>query len=123
MTEGPLISVVDDDVSVRDSLPSLLRQCGYSARAFSSAEQFLASDCIENTRGLILDVGMPGMSGPELQLELKRRASGIPIIFITAQSDVTLGPRLLSTGAAGFLLKPFSESALLDALDTALGSN
>jgi FixJ family two-component response regulator len=115
-----LISVVDDDESVRESLPDLLRECGYAVEAFTSAEQFLASDCITQTRCLILDIAMPGMSGPELKEELKHRGHEIPIIFITAQSDDTLCRRLLAQGAAGCLFKPFSESDLLGALLAAL---
>src|SRR2546428_815289 len=85
-----LVSVVDDDESVRESLPDLLRECGFAARAFASAEAFLASECIGQTRCLILDVAMPGMSGPELQRELTRRRHELPIVFITAQCDETV---------------------------------
>ena len=84
--ERPLVSVVDDDESVRESLPDLLGEFGFAARAFSSAEEFLASDCVDQTRCLILDVAMPGMSGPELQRELKLRRQEIPIVFITAST-------------------------------------
>ena len=115
MVTGSLVSVVDDDESVRESLPDLLRELGFTAQAFSSAEQFLASDGIAQTRCLILDVAMPGMSGPELQQELKVRGQRIPIIFITAQRDETVRPRVLAEGAAECLSKPFSETALLDA--------
>jgi len=115
-----LVSVVDDDESVREALPDLLREFGFAARAFSSAEEFLASDCIDDTKCLILDIAMPGMSGPALQLELARRQQLIPIVFITAQRDDTLRPRLLEAGAAECLFKPFSESALLEALNVAL---
>src|SRR3954468_22421407 len=92
-----LVSVVDDDESVRESLPDLLREFGFAARAFASAEEFLASDCIDQTRCLILDVAMPGMSGPDLQRELARRRQEIPIVFITAQ-DVSVRPSLLERG-------------------------
>ena len=119
MVTGSLVSVVDDDESVRESLPDLLRELGFTAQAFSSAEQFLASDGIAQTRCLILDVAMPGMSGPELQQELKVRGQRIPIIFITAQRDETVRPRVLAEGAAECLSKPFSETALLDALNAA----
>ena len=119
-TQRPLLSVVDDDESVRESLPDLLREFGFAARAFSSAEEFLLSDCVEQTRCLILDVAMPGMSGPELQHELKLRRREIPIIFITAQTDESIRPRLLEQGAVGFLLKPFSDTALLGAINAAL---
>jgi FixJ family two-component response regulator len=116
-----LVSVVDDDESVRESLPDLLRQCGFAAQAFSSAEAFLASEVVSETSCLILDVAMPGMSGPDLQEELIRRQQGIPIVFITANGDKTVRPRLLAQGAVECLFKPFSEAALLDALDAALG--
>jgi len=111
---------VDDDESVRESLPDLLRELGFAARAFSSAEEYLASGAIGRTKCLILDVAMPGMSGPDLQQELKRRRRAIPIVFITAHQDETVRPRLLAQGAVECLFKPFSEAALLAALDTAL---
>ena len=115
-----LVTVVDDDESVRESLPDLLREFGYSVRAFSSAEEFLASDCVGQTGCLILDIAMPGMTGPDLQRELARRRQEIPIIFITAHADETVRPRLLEQGAVECLFKPFSETALLEALNSAL---
>jgi FixJ family two-component response regulator len=120
MGKRPLVSVVDDDESVRESLPDLLRECGYAAEAFSSAEAFLASDCVSETSCLLLDVAMPGMSGPELQQELIRRQQDIPIVFITAGSDESVPPRVLAEGAVECLFKPLSETALLDALNAAL---
>lgn len=117
-----LVSVVDDDESVRESLPDLLRQFGFAARAFPSAEEFLASGLVGDTRCLVLDVAMPGMSGPALQEELKRRRLAIPIVFITAHADEGVRPFLLAQGAVECLFKPFNESALLDALDAALRS-
>ena len=120
MGKRSLVSVVDDDESVRESLPDLLRQFGFAAQAFSSAEAFLASEAVSETSCLILDVAMPGMSGPDLQEELTRRQQGIPIVFITANGDTTVRPRLLARGAVECLFKPFSEAALLDALDAAL---
>jgi FixJ family two-component response regulator len=124
MIRRPLVSVVDDDESVRESLPDLVREFGYSAQAFSSAEAFLASDYVDQTRCLILDVSMPpGMSGPDLQRELSRRGRQIPIIFITAQRDETIRPRLLEQGAIQCLFKPFSDTALLEALHAALPVN
>lgn len=119
--ECQLLSVViDDDESVRESLPDLLREFGFVARAFSSAKEFLSSGCLDETSCLILDIAMPGMSGPELQQELKRGGYEIPIIFITGQRDETIRTRVLKQGAAGFLFKPFSDSALLTAIKTAL---
>jgi FixJ family two-component response regulator len=115
-----LISVVDDDESVRESLPDMLREFGFFAEAFSSAEAFLASEAVSDTRCLILDMAMPGMSGPDLQQELRRRRQDIPIVFITAHGDESVRPHLLARGAVECLFKPFSETALLDALNTAL---
>jgi FixJ family two-component response regulator len=118
--ERLLVSVVDDDESVRESLPDLLGEFGFAARAFSSAEEFLASDCFDQTRCLILDVAMPGMSGPELQRELKLRRREIPIVFITAQREETVRPQVLKEGAIECLFKPFSDTALLNAVNSAL---
>jgi FixJ family two-component response regulator len=115
-----LVSVVDDDESVRESLPDWLRQLGYDAEAFSSAEAFLASEAVTQTSCLFLDIAMPGMSGPELQHELKRRPLDIPIVFISAQLDDRIRPRLLAEGAVECLSKPLGEPALLAALATAL---
>jgi FixJ family two-component response regulator len=119
-SSNALVSVVDDDESVRESLPDLLRQLGFTAEVFSSAEEFLSSDFVGETNCLLLDVTMPGMSGPEVQLELMRRRRKIPIVFITASGDRNLRPRLLARGAVECLFKPFSEAALLDALGIAL---
>jgi FixJ family two-component response regulator len=116
-----LVAVVDDDESVRESLPDLLTECGFAVRAFSSAEDLLAEGCLGEVRCLILDIAMPGMSGPHLLGELRRRREEIPIVFITAQQDPSLRPRLLRAGAVECLSKPFSETALLAALQAALG--
>jgi FixJ family two-component response regulator len=116
-----LVSIVDDDESVRESLPDLLRQFGFAAEAFSSAEAFLASDLVGETSCLLLDIAMPGMSGPDLQQELTHRRQTIPIVFITASGDRTVRSRLLEDGAVECLFKPFSETALLDAVNAALG--
>ena len=118
--ERPLLSVVDDDESVRESLPDLLREFGFTAHAFSSAEEFLASDSISQTKCLILDIAMPGMSGLDLQQELRRRRQEIPTIFITAQKDETVREQVLKEGAVSVLYKPFSDTALLEALNAAL---
>jgi FixJ family two-component response regulator len=115
-----LVSVVDDDESVRESLPHLLRKFGFAAEAFASAEEFLASEFVGHTRCLILDIAMPGMSGPALQRELLRRHQAIPIVFITAHGDETVRPRVLEAGAVECLFKPFSATALRAAVDTAL---
>lgn len=118
--ERPLLSVVDDDESVRESLPDLLREFGFSAQAFSSAQEFLSSDYLDETKCLVLDVAMPGMSGLDLQRELKRRGREIPIIFITGEKNEDMRKQAFIQGAAEFLLKPFSDSALLDAVLAAL---
>jgi FixJ family two-component response regulator len=119
--QRPLVSVVDDNESVRESLPDLLRYSGFDVQVFASAEAFLESEHIETTSCLILDVGLPGMSGPDLQMELTRRDARIPIVFITAQGDRSLRPRLIGQGAAECLFKPFSDTALIDAVNGALG--
>ncbi len=114
--ERSLVSVVDDDESVRESLPDLLNEFGYSVRTFSSPLEFLASDALEQTRCLLLDFSMPVMTGIELQAELKRRDKRIPIIFITATRDEAVRARVIELGAAACLTKPFSDTALLEAL-------
>ena len=123
MVLSTLISVVDDDESVRESLPDLLRVCGFSAEAFASAEEFLASAVVVRTKCLILDIAMPGMTGPDLQRELHRRRQEIPIVYITARRDETVRPRMLEQGAVECLFKPFSDRALLDAVASALRVN
>ena len=115
-----LVVVVDDDESVRESLPDLLREFGFDVSAFSSAKDFLVSDSLAAADCLILDIAMPEMSGRELHRELKRRGRDVPIIFITAQFDAGTRPRLLEQGAVECLFKPFSEAALLKALNAAL---
>ena len=117
--ERPLVSVVDDDESVRESLPGLLKEFGFAARAFSSGQAFLSSDSVDETRCLILDIAMPGMSGLDLQQELKRRGQSIPIIFITGQKDEDIRKQAAQQGAVKFLYKPFSDTALLDAVNAA----
>jgi FixJ family two-component response regulator len=111
-----LVAVIDDDESVRESLPDLLREFGYAVQAFASAEEFLAAGDLRRTKCLLLDVAMPGMSGPELQRELQRSGKDIPVVFITAHADEKLRPSLLKQGAVDCLFKPFSETALLAAL-------
>jgi FixJ family two-component response regulator len=118
--ERPLLSVVDDDEMLRESLPDLLREFGFSARAFSSGQEFLTSDSLNKTRCLILDVAMPGMSGLDLQEELRRRGQIVPIVFITGQKDEDIRKQALKQGAVKFLYKPFSDSDLLDAVNAAL---
>jgi FixJ family two-component response regulator len=120
MESSALVAVVDDDESVRESLPDLLRELGYASRAFASAEAFLACDCIHDMRCLILDIAMPGMSGPELYRELMRQGYSLPVIFITALADRTLRPSLPQGEVVACLIKPFSEQDLREALTAAL---
>jgi FixJ family two-component response regulator len=120
MTAAALVSVVDDDESVRESLPDLLKEFGYAVQSFASAEEFLASGRVDETRCLVLDIAMPGMSGPELQRELTRRNQPIPIVFITANEDSCECARVVDAGAVCCLIKPFSETALLRAITTAI---
>jgi FixJ family two-component response regulator len=115
-----LICVIDDDESVRESLPDLITEFGFDVRAFASAAEFLASDSATSAKCLVLDVAMPGMSGPELQNELKRLGSDIPIVFITAHTNDGIRPRVLKQGAVACLFKPFSDTALREALNSAL---
>jgi FixJ family two-component response regulator len=121
MDNATLVAIVDDDVSMRQSLPDLVKRFGFSALAFASAEEFLASDCVGRTKCLILDVAMPGMSGPDLQRELARRGRKIPIVFITGQADQDLRNQLIVGGAVECLFKPVNSAALLKALNSALG--
>jgi FixJ family two-component response regulator len=117
--QEPLVSVVDDDESVREALPDLIRIFGFNVRAFSSAAEFLDSEWVKKTDCLVLDVAMPEMSGPELQSELVKRGNTIPIVFITAHKDENERIPLLQTGAVACLFKPFSDVALQEALDRA----
>jgi FixJ family two-component response regulator len=119
-TVRPLLSVVDDDEMLRESLPDLLREFGFAARAFSSGQEFLSSEYLDETKCLILDVAMPGMSGLDVQRELNRRGQAIPVIFITGQKDEDVRKQAFRQGAVKFLYKPFSDSALLDAVNAAL---
>lgn len=120
MQQRPLVAVIDDDESVRESLSDLLRVLGSAARTFASAQEFLASDCIADARCLILDINMPGMSGPKLQRQLVRKGYAIPTIFMTALSPESIPGDLLQHGAVACLLKPFTQEKLEAALDTAL---
>jgi FixJ family two-component response regulator len=120
MTATALVSIVDDDESVRESLPDLLKEFGFAVQSFASAEEFLASGRVDETRCLVLDIAMPGMSGPELQRELTRRNQPIPIVFITANEDSTECGRVMDAGAVSCLIKPFSETALLRAITKAI---
>jgi FixJ family two-component response regulator len=119
----PLLSLVDDDESMRDSLPGLIRELGFAVRTFSSAGEFLSSGSADETSCLILDIAMPGMSGPELYQQLKQQGKDIPVIFISGQNDETIRARVLEQGATAFLIKPFSDAALLAAVRATLKTN
>jgi FixJ family two-component response regulator len=122
MTIGnSLVSIVDDDESVRESLPDLLKEFGFSTQVFSSALEFLESAQLSQTNCLVLDIAMPGMSGPELQQELKDRGENIPIIFMTAHMPEARRLNLMSRGAVACLMKPFDAAELLEALNDGLG--
>ena|SRR6188474_2758152 len=116
----PLVAVIDDDISVRESVPGLLHQVGFASRAFASAEAFLSADVADAANCLVLDVGLSGMSGSDLQQELARRGKRVPIVFITARGDRCLQPHLLAAGAVACLFKPFSDTALIEAVEAAL---
>jgi len=116
-----LVSIVDDDVSVRESLPALLAELGFAAQGFTSAEEFLAGGALTRTRCLLLDIALPGMSGPDLLRALARREPAIPIIIITGEHDEALRPRMLALGAVECLFKPLRVSALKKALRAAIG--
>ena len=117
-----MISIIDDDDSVRESLRRLMRSVGFAVNVFASAEEFLDSDRLRNTDCLILDVRLPGMSGLELQRHLATSHSEIPIIFITSYEDDEVRARALNAGAVAYFLKPFNDENLLDAIDAALKS-
>jgi FixJ family two-component response regulator len=120
MEQRDYIAIIDDDESVRESLPDLIRVFGHQVAAFSSAEEFLASSKVDKAKCLVLDIAMPGMSGIELQRELARQGKKIPIVFITAHGDELICQRLRRNGAVECLLKPFTDTTLLDALDALL---
>ena len=122
MTRCPLIAVVDDDDSVRESLRGLLRSVGFAAQGFASAAAFLQSNDLPRTDCVILDVRMPGLGGLELQRRLVASHPEMPVIFMTAHDDAPTRCLALSGGAVDYLIKPFSEEALLDAVRAALGS-
>src|ERR1700760_4266846 len=120
MVKGNVVSVVDDDESVRESLPDLLRSYGYEVEQYSSAQAFLDAGGADRTDCLVLDVSMPGMSGPDLQMELVRRGADVPIIFITSHTDQSIQPRVMKLGAVAYLFKPFGEAAIMEAVNAAL---
>jgi FixJ family two-component response regulator len=121
MARNDIVSVVDDDESVRESLPDLLRSLGFEVEPFSSAEEFLMSEAAGRTGCLVLDIAMPGMSGADLQMELIRQKRPIPIVFITSHADEAIRSRVMERGAVACLFKPFSEAAIQEAVTAAFG--
>jgi FixJ family two-component response regulator len=119
MAERKLVSVVDDDESVRESLPELLKSYGFDVQAFASPDEFLAWPAHANVDCLLLDVAMPGMTGPELHQELVRRGEAVPVVFITAHSDDKALPEAIRRGAVACLIKPFTEAAVVEAVAAA----
>ena len=120
MAESPLIAIVDDDASIRDALESLLRAVGWRAEGFTSAEAFLQSGLVHTTACLLLDMRLPGVSGLELQRQLRSSQARLPIIFMTAHGNDAMQAQALQAGAVAFFAKPFNDTALLEAIRTAL---
>ena len=122
MAQVPVISIIDDDASVRVATNRLVRSLGYVAHTFASAEEFLASSRVNDTSCMIADVQMPGMSGIELQSHLLAQGRRLPIIFITAFPEESARTKALNAGAVCFLTKPFDGPTLIRHLDAALNS-
>jgi len=122
MDKGPMISIVDDDESVRDATASLMRAAGYTPKAFPGASEFLNSDHVAETEFLIADVQMPGMTGLELHDRLRHAGRRIPTVLITAYPDARMCERAMQAGVVRYLTKPFDESELLECIQTALQS-
>jgi len=118
----PVISIVDDDQSMRDATSALVRSIGFAAATFASAEDFLESDHIDDTSCLITDVQMPGLSGVELQSRLIAQGRHMPIIGVTAHPEESIRTQMMEAGAVGFLGKPFNDECLIDCIATALKS-
>ena len=121
--DAPIVFVVDDDPSVRRSLERLLTTCGYRARTYGSAEDYLADDHGTETACLVLDVRLPDIDGLELQEILSKRGHEFPVVFITGHGDIPMSVRAMKGGAIDFLAKPFTEDALLAAIDQALNEH
>src|SRR6516165_6870421 len=121
-SQSSLIAVVDDDISVRESVESLLKSVGFRVNTYCSAEEFMSSPRLDSADCLILDVRLDGMSGPDLQRELKAGGRTIPIVFVTAHETEALRERMMADGAIDCLLKPFNDDALLNAVEIALNT-
>ena len=118
--QEPIVFVVDDDASVREAIASLVRSVRLDVHTFGSAQELLDAECLDRPACLVLDVRLPGSSGLDLQRELRARGIGIPIIFLTAYGDVPMSVRALKEGAIEFLIKPFRDQDLLDAIQQGL---
>jgi FixJ family two-component response regulator len=116
----PIVYVVDDDFSVRESLEGLIHEAGWQSSVFASAEEFLSHQCPLQPNCLVLDVMLPGLNGLELQQQIAGERKGMPIIFITGYIDVPVTVRAMKAGAFEFLTKPFSVEVLLEAIHSAL---
>jgi FixJ family two-component response regulator len=123
LSKAPVISIVDDDESVREATKGLVRSLGYATVTFSSAEEYLRSDRVRDTSCLITDVQMPGMTGVELQDRLIASGKRTPVIFVTAFPEDNIRARVLEAGAFGYLSKPFNDECLIECLDEALKGN
>lgn len=123
MPKVPVISIVDDDSSMRDATSALVRSLGFTVATFASAEDFLESSRVDDTACLITDVQMPGLSGVELQSRLIAQGRNMPIIGVTAFPEESVRSQMLEAGAVGFLSKPFNEECLINCLATALKSH
>ena len=119
--EAPLVAIVDDDASVRQSTRRLIRSFGYRAEVFGSGEEFLSSPCAAQTACLVLDVRMPGMDGLEVQARLAERHARIPIVFLTGRASEAEERRARGSGAVEFLRKPVGRATLLDVLQKVIG--
>ena len=122
MAAGDMISIVDDDPSVREMLAALIRSLGYNARAFASAEEFLASDDLTRSACTITDIHMPGMSGFELKQRLDELSGSLPVIMITARTEPYIEEKAVSSGAIGFFRKPFDVDVLVGCIEKALAT-
>jgi FixJ family two-component response regulator len=123
LQQAPVISIVDDDESIREATKSLVRSLGYIAVTFGSAEEFLESAQVTATACLITDVQMPGLSGVELQNRLIADGRSLPMIFVSAFPDERVQHQVLKSGAIGYLRKPFQEERLIECIDAALKCN
>jgi FixJ family two-component response regulator len=122
LAQAHVISIIDDDPSVREATQCLVRSLGHTARVFSSAEEYLESGGVLRCACLITDLHMPGMSGADLQDRLIAEGHRVPMIFVTAYFEERVRARVMDAGALGFLRKPFSDESLIECIDKALNA-